>query len=139
MQYFSFAAVMDLSDVGGNMMHGAHIASIGGTWLALIYGFAGMRDHGGRISFEPRLPEEWSRLSFPLTIKGRKLQVEIDHSVTTYSLVDGEQLTIYHDGEQVTLTTAVPTLSCQNPAVAAEPDFAKRLSRWAWLTDGARR
>jgi alpha,alpha-trehalose phosphorylase len=118
----------DLSDIGGNMMHGAHIASIGGTWLALIYGFAGIRDHGGHISFEPRLPEEWSRLSFPLTIKGRKLRVEVDHSVTTYSLVDGEQLTIYHNGQEVALTTAVPTLNCQNPAAAAElqPAFADR-------------
>ena len=26
-RYFNFAAVMDLSDVGGNMMHGVHIAS----------------------------------------------------------------------------------------------------------------
>src|SRR3546814_9930492 len=37
MRYFNFAAVMDLSDVGGNMMHGAHIASIGGSWMALVY------------------------------------------------------------------------------------------------------
>ena len=49
LRYFRFAAVMDLSDVGGNVMHGAHIASIGGTWMALIYGFAGMRDAGGRV------------------------------------------------------------------------------------------
>ena len=45
-------------------MHGAHIASIGGTWMALIYGFAGMRDAGGRVSFRPSLPDEWSSLSF---------------------------------------------------------------------------
>src|SRR5215813_9459951 len=87
MEYFSFAAVMDLSDVGGNMMHGAHIASIGGTWLALIYGFAGMRDHGGRITFKPRLPDEWSRLTFPLIIRGQKLRVAVDHVATTYSLI----------------------------------------------------
>ena len=39
---------MDLADVGGNMRHGAHIASIGGTWMAMVYGLAGMRDYGGR-------------------------------------------------------------------------------------------
>ena len=38
---------MDLSDVGGNMMNGAHIASIGGSWMSLVYGFGGMRDYGG--------------------------------------------------------------------------------------------
>jgi alpha,alpha-trehalose phosphorylase len=126
MRYFNFAAVMDLSDVGGNMMHGAHIASIGGTWLALVYGFVGMRDHGGQISFRPRLPDEWSRLALPLMIKGRRLRVDIDHATTTYSLLEGDQLTIYHDGEEVTVSTAAPTVSRPNPltAVEPEPDFA---------------
>jgi alpha,alpha-trehalose phosphorylase len=114
--------VMDLSDVGGNMMHGAHIASIGGTWMALVYGFAGMRDHGGHISFRPHLPDEWSRLVFPLTIKGRRLRVNIDHVATTYSLIEGEQLMIYHDGEEITVSMAAPTISRPNPAAAAEPE-----------------
>lgn len=49
---------MDRSDVGGNMMLWAHIASVGGTLMALVYGFAGMRGVGGRISFRPRLPDD---------------------------------------------------------------------------------
>jgi alpha,alpha-trehalose phosphorylase len=128
MRYFDFAAVMDLSDVGGNMMHGAHIASIGGTWLAMVYGFGGMRDHGGRISFRPCLPDEWSRLVFPLMIKGQRLRVDIDHAATSYSLTEGEELTIYHDGEEITLSTAAPTVSRPNPpaAVEPEPEFAAR-------------
>ncbi len=56
-EYFDFAVAMDLSDVGGNMLHGAHIASIGGSWMCLVYGFGGMRDHGGNITFRPRLPD----------------------------------------------------------------------------------
>jgi alpha,alpha-trehalose phosphorylase len=126
MRYFNFAAVMDLSDVGGNMMHGAHIASIGGTWMALVHGFAGMRDHGGRISFRPRLPDEWSRLAFPLMIKGQALKVDIDRAATTYRLTEGEQLTIYHDGEAITLSTAMPNATRSNPPAGAEPesDFA---------------
>jgi len=126
MRYFNFAAVMDLSDVGGNMMHGAHIASIGGTWMALVYGFAGMRDHGGCISFRPRLPDEWSRLAFPLMIKGQGLKVDIDRAATTYRLTEGEQLTIHHDGEEITLSTATPDATRPNPPASAEPesDFA---------------
>jgi alpha,alpha-trehalose phosphorylase len=126
LRYFNFAAAMDLSDVGGNMKHGAHIASIGGTWMALVYGFAGMRDHGGRISFRPRLPDDWSRLAFPLTIKGQGLKVDIDHTATTYLLTQGEQLTVYHDGEEITLTTAMPKATRPNSPSGAEPvsDFA---------------
>jgi alpha,alpha-trehalose phosphorylase len=126
LRYFNFAAAMDLSDVGGNMMHGAHIASIGGTWMALVYGFAGLRDHGGQVSFRPHLPDEWSRLAFPLTIKGRSLRVDIDHVGTTYRLTEGEQLTIYHDSEEITLSRGAPTVSRPNPPAARkpEPEFA---------------
>ena len=36
LEYFDFAVAMDLSDVGGNMMNGAHIASIGGSWMSRL-------------------------------------------------------------------------------------------------------
>lgn len=126
MRYFNFASVMDVSDVGGNVMHGAHVASIGGTWLALVYGFAGMRDHDGRISFRPRLPDEWTRLTFPLMIRGERLQVDIQHPATTYTLIEGAQLTIEHEGQELTLSTAAPVMTCPNPPPGAEPepDFA---------------
>ncbi|KMO26953.1 kojibiose phosphorylase, partial [Methylobacterium variabile] len=82
--YFNFALAMDLSDIGGNMMHGAHIAAIGGTWLALVYGFAGLRDARGRLTFTPCLPDAWSRLSFALKVRGRTVRIDIDHAAATY-------------------------------------------------------
>jgi alpha,alpha-trehalose phosphorylase len=121
LDYFRFAATMDLSDIGGNMMHGAHIASIGGTWMALVYGFAGMRDQGGRISFHPRLPAEWRRLSFSLTIRGQRLRVEAAHDFTTYRLNEGEALTIHHNGDAITLTDAAPTATRPTPPPVPEP------------------
>jgi alpha,alpha-trehalose phosphorylase len=119
--YFRFAAVMDLSDVGGNMMHGAHIASIGGTWMSLIYGFGGLRDDGGRISLRPRLPPELKALRFPLTIRGRRLRIEIDHDSTTYRLIEGDELRIWHDGEEIALNAYAPAISRPTPPPAAEP------------------
>ena len=50
------AGLMDLADVAGNVQDGCHVASMGGFWMTLIYGFAGMRDAGGRISFAPKVP-----------------------------------------------------------------------------------
>ena len=67
---------MDLGDLGGNVREGAHIAAIGGTWMTLIYGFAGLREGGGRISFEPRLPQQWEGMRFQLTIRGQELVVD---------------------------------------------------------------
>jgi Trehalose and maltose hydrolases (possible phosphorylases) len=49
-QYGMAALLMDLADVGGNVKDGCHIASMGGTWMMLTYGFGGMRDHDGTLS-----------------------------------------------------------------------------------------
>ena len=110
-EYFNFAAVMDLADVGGNMMHGAHIASIGGTWLALVYGFGGMRDYGGHISFRPRLPGDWRRLCFRLTIRGNFIHVDIRPEETTYTLREGSGFRFAHDGQPVELRPDAPSVS----------------------------
>jgi alpha,alpha-trehalose phosphorylase len=113
-EYLDFAAVMDLGDVGGNMMHGAHIASIGGTWLALVYGFGGMRDYGGQMSFQPRLPPDWQRLRFRLTVRGDFIHVDVRRNETTYTLHEGDGLTITHEGETLQLTPQSPKVTRPN-------------------------
>jgi alpha,alpha-trehalose phosphorylase len=90
------------------MKHGAHIASIGGTWMALVYGFAGLRDYGGRISFHPSLPAEWRSLRFRLRLQGRLLEMHVDHRTTHYRLMEGEGLTFRHSGKELHLTAAEP-------------------------------
>jgi alpha,alpha-trehalose phosphorylase len=113
-EYFNFAVAMDLSDVGGNMMHGAHIASIGGSWMSLVYGFGGMRDYGGDITFRPRLPTGWTKLRFRLTVRGNLVQVEVRPHQTTYALHEGDGLNIAHEGEPLQLTPQAPTITQPN-------------------------
>ncbi|WP_336490370.1 glycoside hydrolase family 65 protein [Methylobacterium nigriterrae] len=110
-EYFDFATAMDMSDIGGNMMHGAHVAAIGGTWLALVYGFAGLRDSQGCISFNPILPEGWLGLKLVLTVRGQMLQIEVDRASATYRLLCGEQLRFSHAGEDLILSSAEPVLT----------------------------
>jgi len=93
---FDFAATMDAADVGGNMKHGAHIASIGGIWMELAYGFGGLRDHGGELTFWPSLAAGWSRLKFRLTARNNLISVEIKPDTTTYRLCAGDGLSLAH-------------------------------------------
>ena len=86
MTYGRYAVLMDLADVGHNVKDGCHIASMGGTWMVLVYGFAGMRDYNGKLSFRPRLPKELQALRFPLRIQGRALDVAIDNDSVTYTI-----------------------------------------------------
>jgi len=108
--YMRAALLMDLADVGGNVTDGCHIASMGGTWMALVYGFGGLRDYDGMLSFRPqRPPAARSSLRFSLTYRGRALEVEIAPDSTTYTMCVGDELVFRHEGEVVTLTHANPT------------------------------
>ena len=107
-EYARFAVLMDLADIGGNMADGCHIASMGGTWMVVAYGFAGMRDYNGRISFNPKLPEPIDELRFPLQIRGKRLVVEIIHNEVTYLLKEGIELEIMHQGQTHILQKGKP-------------------------------
>jgi alpha,alpha-trehalose phosphorylase len=116
LDYFLEAAMMDLADVGGNVNDGVHIASAGGVWMALVYGFAGMRDEFGVLSFHPRLPEPWERLRFPLTVGGQILDVDITRDSVTYALRDGQPLSIRHEEGEIQLEPGRPVSArCQRP------------------------
>jgi alpha,alpha-trehalose phosphorylase len=104
LEYARYAALMDLADVAGNVRDGCHIASMGGVWMALVHGFAGMRDHDGQVSFTPRVSEQLRlAICFKLTVRGQLLSVAIDGTSCTYTLSEGTGLTIMHCGESVSL------------------------------------
>ncbi len=44
LRYFHDALYVDLGDLHGNTSDGMHVASTGGVWTALAFGFGGMRD-----------------------------------------------------------------------------------------------
>jgi len=116
LDYTAEAALMDLHDLAKNTRDGLHMASLAGTCLALIAGFGGLRDHDDVLSFKPRLPVGLTRLAFSLSVRGHRLRVETGHTKTTYSLHEGNKLSILHHGERHTLvageplTLPVPTL-----------------------------
>jgi alpha,alpha-trehalose phosphorylase len=108
-RYGMAALLMDLADVGGNVKDGCHIASMGGTWMMLTYGFGGMRDYDGTLSFWPRrAPEENAIFRFPLTYHGQMLEIEIGLDRVEYALREGERLVIRHEMEEVELTRENP-------------------------------
>ncbi|KPG73836.1 glycoside hydrolase family 65 protein [Enterococcus sp. RIT-PI-f] len=75
--YFMDTALMDLTDLQKNVVDGIHAANMGGSWLSLIYGFAGLYyDQGLRMT--NHLPKEIEQLSFTLTYLGESVKVTLD-------------------------------------------------------------
>ena len=106
--YARYAVLMDLADIGGNMADGCHVASMGGTWMVGVYGFAGMRDYDGNISFNPKIPKYVDSLRFPLQIRGQRLVVHMTYKEATYLLEEGLELEIEHQGKRHTLKQGAP-------------------------------
>jgi len=77
--YFGEAALIDLDNLQHDTRGGLHIASLAGAWIVAVAGFGGMRDHEGRLTFAPRLPERLNRLAFGLCFRERRLRIEIEH------------------------------------------------------------
>jgi alpha,alpha-trehalose phosphorylase len=115
-EYFQYALFMDLADVQGNTSDGVHVAAAGGVWMALVHGFAGMRDDGGRISFYPRLPQSWRRVRFALTVRGEELVVDLTPDDATYLLRTGDAMKIAHRGEEIDLLVGEPVTVPNQPA-----------------------
>ncbi len=108
--YHCEAALIDLDDIQHNTRDGLHIASLAGTWIGAVAGFGGMRDHGGILSFTPRLPQALTRLAFRLGFRGRRLLVEVEHEQASYSLLQGSSLEIVHHGEKATVDPKRPLI-----------------------------
>jgi alpha,alpha-trehalose phosphorylase len=107
--YAAEAALMDLRNLQHNTRDGLHIASLAGTWIALVAGFGGMRDHGGRLAFAPRLPGGLSRLVFSVVYRGCRLHIDVRPRKVTYRLADDESvISIHHYDEELSLTTSKP-------------------------------
>jgi alpha,alpha-trehalose phosphorylase len=107
--YLGEAARMDLDNLANNTGNGLHIASLAGTWIALVAGFGGMRDHGGQLSFAPRLPASIRRLTFTMCWRGRRIRVAIKGTTVRYTMLGrGKPVELGHHGEPFVLAEQGP-------------------------------
>jgi alpha,alpha-trehalose phosphorylase len=113
---------MDLADLAGNMSDGVHIASAAGAWMALVFGFGGVRDFDGHLTIDPRLPSRYQHLEFPLRFHDRQIRVALSHEDERYTLVEGEPLEVTIRGEGHLLVPDSPLCLSLRPPHAASAD-----------------
>jgi alpha,alpha-trehalose phosphorylase len=102
--YFAEATLTDLHDLHNNVRNGLHIASLAGAWIATVAGFGGMRDHGGKLTFAPRLPAALSRVSFRMSYRGSQFRVAVERETAAYRLIRGADVEAAHHGRPITIT-----------------------------------
>lgn len=105
-QYFIETARLDLDNTHGNTKDGLHMANMGGTWLAIVYGFAGLRAKETGLELHPSLPKQWTDYQFSITYRNRQISVAVNKSHVTLQLLEGEALQLKVYGHEIDLQPA---------------------------------
>jgi alpha,alpha-trehalose phosphorylase len=126
--YLAEAALMDLDDLEHNTRDGLHLASLAGGWLAAVGGFGGMRDHGGQLSFVPRLTKDLGRLTFNIAWRGSHLRVEVTPEEAIYTCVSGDDVAFTHHGKPVVAAVGRPVTGAI-PPTPSRPEPTQPIGR----------
>lgn len=105
--YFNETVRLDLDNTHQNTKDGLHMASMGGTWMALIFGFAGLRLHEGVLSLRPALPSTWPEMRFSLHYQGSMLYVNMGRRALDITLT-GSPVAVEVNGKHYTLGEETP-------------------------------
>jgi maltose phosphorylase len=74
-----------------------------GTWMSIVEGFGGMRIKEGKLSFEPKIPEQWNAYSFKVNFRHQILKVNVCKGHTHFELEGDTDLKIIVNGKTVTI------------------------------------
>lgn len=106
--FFEETFRMDLENRHKNTHYGVHIACMAGSWMSVVYGFAGMRYQAGHLHFAPYLPDGWDSYRFKVKHRSSVVDVTVKKTSVTYSLVEGGSYSLWHRGELVHLEKSEP-------------------------------
>lgn len=90
-------ARLDLDNYNNDTDDGCHITSMGGTWIAFVQGFGGMRVRNDRLSFAPMLPKQWEGYAFHINFRNAVIKMEVNrHEIIFDNHADHDlEITVY--------------------------------------------
>ncbi len=125
LRYFRQSAAIDLTDTHVAMDAGVHIGALGGNWMLVVLGFAGLSLRSDGLSVDPRLPPDWRGLAFAVEWRGRVLKIEIDREKQRLeaTLEEGKPMTLAVSGQPYELRrdNAVRVPLAVNPRATEPP------------------
>lgn len=82
-ELFSKATKIDLGPNMKTSDDGIHAAAMGGIWQCCINGFGGVRLIGDTLRIEPKLPKQWSDLTYTVYWKSQELEICVEQESFT--------------------------------------------------------
>lgn len=102
--YLGDSAKLDLLNLHGNSSDGVHTANMGGSYMAFVFGFGGVRITEEGLSINPFLPGTVTGYSFKFGYFGRLLQLSINEKEIVVTLLRGDEISFDHKGKKYTIT-----------------------------------
>lgn len=93
-RYFSESSMLDITNAHHNTGDGIHTANMGGTYMGVVYGFAGLRVKEDGLIFRPQLPKGWKRYSFRFLYQDSLLELSVDGEGAKLKLLSGTPKTV---------------------------------------------
>ncbi|MGI5909417.1 MAG: glycoside hydrolase family 65 protein [Sphaerochaetaceae bacterium] len=85
--YFGDSVEIDIHDTHGNTKDGIHTANMGGSCLAILFGFAGLRIKDEGVFLSPSVPHAWKGYRFTLKFHGRRVRIEVGGGLVSVRLL----------------------------------------------------
>lgn len=104
LKFYASTARMDLDDCNKNTFEGLHLACMGGAWMTVVHGFAGLRMNNDLLSFTPVIPAQWTGYRFKLHYRNRTLVFSVNRQQVSAELLNGEALDVLVSGERLHLS-----------------------------------
>jgi len=100
--YMGDSVYLDLYNTHKNTKDGIHTANMGGAYMTIVYGLAGLRIKEDGIYLSPLLPVTWKGYKFKIMYEGFEIVIEVDE-VCKLTCIDGENVSVYLYGKQYIL------------------------------------
>ncbi len=122
-------ARLDLDDYNNDTEDGCHITSMGGTWIAFVQGFGGMRVKNGRLHFAPILPDKWEGYSFLINFRNAVLKIEVNKQEVVFENYSGNEMVISIYGKEFVLPSngvcSLPLASANGIEMQSKTGFSQ--------------
>jgi maltose phosphorylase len=95
---------LDLDDYNHEVHEGLHITSMAGTWMSIVEGFGGMRVKNDKLTFEPKIPEQWDAYSFKVNFRHQIIKVNVCKGHTHFELEGEHEIEIIVNGKAILIS-----------------------------------
>ncbi|QGZ97219.1 glycoside hydrolase family 65 protein [Mycoplasma sp. NEAQ87857] len=94
-ELFKYGINIDLGPAMHTSDAGIHAGSLAAIYQMIVFGFGGLDWHDDKLYLNPKLPENWTKLTYHFLYQGSKFEVVVEPETFSIKLIKGTEKEIY--------------------------------------------